>query len=153
MARCKWCGRTFAGAEQNGLLGGGYLTCSESCRLELKRSVSTGDTAAYRNPFESALKLLVKIFVVLGVCSYLMTKCGDKTTTQPEAATTTGKPKRPQAAEIPKQKARPGFGAPGQFELPPDAASEPAASEGEIRTIPAPEPAPAEAIPDSSGTS
>lgn len=157
MATCKWCGRTFAGAEQTGLLGGGYSTCSESCRLELNRSVSAGNTAAYRNPFESALKLLVKIFLVLGVCSYLVSKCGDETVTQATEETTTVEAKRPQAAKViqKESKTRQGFGAPGQFDLPPDAAPEPAAWEGESRTIPSPESteaAPAEVVTESSGT-
>jgi hypothetical protein len=160
MATCKWCGRTFAGVEQTGLLGGGYSTCSESCRLELSRSVSAGNTAAYRNPLESGLKLLVKIFLVLGMGSYLVTKCGSGSAVEPDEATTTVERTSAPAAKVPQKESqhRQGFGAPGQFSIPSTAepAAEETATEGDIRTIPAPEstePAPAEVAADSSSAS
>lgn len=159
MTTCKWCGRTFAGSEQNGLIGGWYKTCSESCRLELTRSIAAGNTAEYRNAFEGSLKLLFKLFLVGLVGSYLATKCGSGSAAQPdEAATTTveriAAPAAESSEDEPTSPPRQGFGAPGQFDLPPDAA--PAVEEGEIRTMPAPEPteaAPAEVAADSSGAS
>lgn len=158
MATCKWCGRTFAGAAQTGLFGGDYPTCSESCRLELARSVAAGTTAAHQTPATSGLKLLLKVFLVLGIGSYISTRCGGESAVQPEATTTEEHRVAP-AAEAPPQESpqpRQGFGAPGQFSEPPTAEPEPeeAEQEGEIRTMPAPEPAGVDPIaPDSNAAS
>jgi hypothetical protein len=147
MATCKWCGRTFAGVAQTGLIGGGYSTCSENCRIELARSVTSGNTPAYRNPVESGLKLLLKVFLVCGVGSYLVSMCGGNTGASTQDAQTrvesratdnvTDKVTR-DASPHPRES----FGKPGQFDGSSNGNSETeeAASEGEIRTIPAPEP-------------
>jgi hypothetical protein len=141
------------------MIGGSYSTCSESCRLELSRSVAAGNTTAYQNPIESGLKLLLKVFLVLGIGSYITTQCGSGSTSQPKAATTMVESSDAPAAEV-RQKELPrpqqGFGEPGQFDGAPAADSEPdaAASEEEIHTMPAPVPEGADPVEaDSSGTS
>jgi hypothetical protein len=95
------------------------------------------------------------------VGSYLTTKCVGRSAIQPDEAATSivervTAPATESGENEPAPVTRQGFGAPGQFDLPPDATPESAAAEGEIRIMPAPEPtelAPAEVAVDSSGAS
>ena len=155
MKTCDWCGRTLGRNPRTGA-GEWYDTCSESCRVSMVGSIQSGETAQFKTPLEGLLPKLLPLGMVILVLGFISKSCGSESSSHPkEERTLISSPSErtsgDDAASAPSPRtnrrihgARHAVGTfdqPGQFDMTPQATSEPSTSTaGEIRTIPPPEP-------------